>query len=88
LESGKPLDAARGEVKYGAAFIEWFAEEARRAYGEVIPSHAAGKRIVTLRQPVGTCAAITPWNFPLATIRARPPRTCGRPEYSRRSGVL
>jgi len=68
LESGKPLDEARGEVKYGAAFIEWFSEEARRAYGEVIPSHAAGKRIVTLRQPVGTCAAITPWNFPLAMI--------------------
>lgn len=68
LESGKPLDEARGEVKYGAAFIEWFSEEARRAYGEVVPSHAAGKRIVTLRQPVGTCAAITPWNFPLAMI--------------------
>ncbi|MEJ2459295.1 MAG: aldehyde dehydrogenase family protein, partial [Novosphingobium sp.] len=68
LESGKPLDEARGEVKYGAAFIEWFSEEARRAYGEVIPPHAAGKRIVTLRQPVGTCAAITPWNFPLAMI--------------------
>lgn len=68
LESGKALDEARGEVKYGAAFIEWFSEEARRAYGEVIPSHASGKRIVTLRQPVGTCAAITPWNFPLAMI--------------------
>ncbi|WP_144097354.1 NAD-dependent succinate-semialdehyde dehydrogenase [Croceicoccus sediminis] len=68
LENGKPLDEARGEVKYGAAFIEWFAEEARRAYGEVIPTHAKGKRIVTLRQPVGTCAAITPWNFPLAMI--------------------
>ena len=68
LESGKPLDEARGEVKYGAAFIEWFAEEARRAYGEVIPTHAEGKRIVTLRQPVGTCAASTPWNFPLAMI--------------------
>jgi len=68
LESGKPLDEARGEVKYGAAFIEWFSEEARRAYGEVIPTHATGKRIVTLRQPVGTCAAITPWNFPLAMI--------------------
>lgn len=68
LESGKPLDEARGEVKYGAAFIEWFSEEARRAYGEVIPTHAVGKRIVTLRQPVGTCAAITPWNFPLAMI--------------------
>jgi succinate-semialdehyde dehydrogenase/glutarate-semialdehyde dehydrogenase len=68
LESGKPLDEARGEVSYGAAFVEWFAEEARRACGEVIPAHAAGKRIVTLRQPVGTCAAITPWNFPLAMI--------------------
>lgn len=68
LESGKPLDEARGEVKYGAAFVEWFSEEARRAYGEVIPPHAAGKRIVTLRQPVGTCVAITPWNFPLAMI--------------------
>ncbi len=68
LESGKPLDEARGEVKYGAAFIEWFSEEARRAYGEVIPTHASGKRIITLRQPVGTCAAITPWNFPLAMI--------------------
>ncbi|MEO5598432.1 MAG: NAD-dependent succinate-semialdehyde dehydrogenase [Novosphingobium sp.] len=68
LESGKPLDEARGEVKYGAAFIEWFSEEARRVNGEVIPSHAAGKRIITLRQPVGTCAAITPWNFPLAMI--------------------
>ena len=68
LESGKALDEARGEVKYGAAFIEWFSEEARRANGEVIPSHAPDKRIVTLRQPVGTCAAITPWNFPMAMI--------------------
>ncbi|MBB3859380.1 succinate-semialdehyde dehydrogenase/glutarate-semialdehyde dehydrogenase [Novosphingobium hassiacum] len=68
LESGKPLDEARGEVKYGASFIEWFSEEARRAYGEVIPSYATDKRVLTLRQPVGTCAAITPWNFPLAMI--------------------
>jgi len=68
LESGKPLDEARGEVTYGASFIEWFAEEARRAYGEVIPPHAPGKRILTFRQPVGTCAAITPWNFPVAMI--------------------
>lgn len=68
LESGKPLDEARGEVKYAASFIEWFSEEARRAYGEVIPTFAAGKRVLTLRQPVGTCAAITPWNFPLAMI--------------------
>lgn len=68
LESGKSLDEARGEVRYGASFIEWFAEEARRAYGEIIPSHATGKRVLTLRQPIGTCAAITPWNFPLAMI--------------------
>jgi len=68
LESGKPLDEARGEVTYGASFIEWFAEEARRAYGEVIPPHATDKRILTFRQPVGTCAAITPWNFPVAMI--------------------
>lgn len=68
LESGKPLGEARGEVKYGASFIEWFSEEARRASGEVIPTFATDKRVLTLRQPVGTCAAITPWNFPLAMI--------------------
>ena len=68
LESGKPLTEARNEVSYGAAFIEWFAEEGKRAYGEVIPSHHPDKRIVTLRQSVGTCAAITPWNFPVAMI--------------------
>ena len=71
LESGKPLDESRGEVKYGAAFIEWFSEEARRAYGEVIPTHATGKRIITLRQPVGTCAAIT--------SKTRAPRETGSP---------
>jgi succinate-semialdehyde dehydrogenase/glutarate-semialdehyde dehydrogenase len=68
LESGKPIVEARNEVSYGAAFIEWFAEEGKRAYGEVIPSHHPDKRVVTLRQPVGTCAAITPWNFPVAMI--------------------
>jgi succinate-semialdehyde dehydrogenase/glutarate-semialdehyde dehydrogenase len=68
LESGKPLAESRTEVAYGASFIEWFAEEGKRAYGEVIPSHHPDKRIVTLRQPVGTCAAITPWNFPVAMI--------------------
>ena len=68
LESGKPLAEGRAEIRYGAAFIEWFAEEGKRAYGEVIPSHHSDKRIVTLRQPVGTCAAITPWNFPVAMI--------------------
>ena len=67
-ESGKPLSEARAEVRYAASFIEWFAEEGKRAYGEVIPTFAPGKRILTLRQPVGTCVAITPWNFPLAMI--------------------
>jgi succinate-semialdehyde dehydrogenase/glutarate-semialdehyde dehydrogenase len=67
-EEGKPLAESRGEVAYGAAFIEWFAEEGRRAYGEVIPAHVPGKRILTLRQPVGVAAAITPWNFPIAMI--------------------
>lgn len=67
-ECGKPLNEAMGEVAYGAAFIEWFAEEAKRAYGETIPSFASGKRVMTIKQPVGTCAAITPWNFPIAMV--------------------
>ncbi|WP_144094794.1 NAD-dependent succinate-semialdehyde dehydrogenase [Croceicoccus sediminis] len=67
-ECGKPIAEARGEVAYGAAFIEWFAEEAKRAYGETIPTFADGKRVLTIKQPVGTCAAITPWNFPVAMI--------------------
>ena len=67
-EQGKPLDEARGEISHAAAFFDWFAEEARRAYGEVIPSHDAGKRLMVLKQPVGVVAAITPWNFPAAMI--------------------
>lgn len=67
-ECGKPLAEALGEVAYAASFIEWFAEEAKRAYGETIPSFAAGKAVMTLKEPVGTCVAITPWNFPLAMI--------------------
>lgn len=67
-ECGKPLAEARGEVAYGASFIEWFGEEAKRVYGEIVPTHAEGKRILVLRQPIGVCAAITPWNFPLAMI--------------------
>ncbi|HEY4371200.1 MAG TPA: NAD-dependent succinate-semialdehyde dehydrogenase [Burkholderiales bacterium] len=67
-EQGKPLAEAKGEVTYAASFVEWFAEEAKRAYGEVIPGHQADKRIVTLKEPVGVCAAITPWNFPIAMI--------------------
>jgi len=67
-EQGKPLAEARGEVVYGASFIEWFAEEARRVCGETIPTTDNGKRYLVLKQPVGVCAAITPWNFPIAMI--------------------
>jgi succinate-semialdehyde dehydrogenase/glutarate-semialdehyde dehydrogenase len=67
-EQGKPLAETRGEVAYGASFIEWFAEEAKRVYGDVIPTHAAGKRILVLKQPIGVVSAITPWNFPIAMI--------------------
>jgi succinate-semialdehyde dehydrogenase/glutarate-semialdehyde dehydrogenase len=67
-EQGKPLAEARGEIAMGASFLEWFAEEARRVYGDVIPQHQADKRLVVLKQPIGVCAAITPWNFPNAMI--------------------
>ena len=67
-EQGKPLAESRGEVAYGASFIEWFAEEAKRAYGDVIPGPGKDKRIVVIKQPVGVVAAITPWNFPIAMI--------------------
>ena len=68
LEQGKPLAESMGEVVYGAAFIEWFAEEAKRVYGDTIPGHQADKRIVVIKQPIGVVAAITPWNFPNAMI--------------------
>jgi len=68
LEQGKPLSEARGEIKYGASFVEWFAEEARRVYGDIIPGHQRDKRILVLEQPVGVTTAITPWNFPNAMI--------------------
>lgn len=67
-EQGKPLAEARGEVAYGASFIEWFAEEAKRVYGDVIPTFANDRRLVTIKQPVGVVAAITPWNFPNAML--------------------
>lgn len=67
-EGGKPLAEARGEVAYGASFVEWFAEEGKRAYGETIPATVADKRLLVIKQPIGVCAAITPWNFPLAMI--------------------
>lgn len=68
LESGKPLAESRGEVDYGASFIQWFAEEGKRVYGDTIPAFSADRRIVVIRQPVGVVAAMTPWNFPLAMI--------------------
>jgi len=68
LEQGKPLAEARAEIAYAASFFEWFSEECRRMYGDVIPAHAADKRIVVLKEPIGVCAGITPWNFPSAMI--------------------
>ncbi|MER2582528.1 MAG: NADP-dependent succinate-semialdehyde dehydrogenase [Candidatus Competibacter sp.] len=68
LEQGKPLAEARGEISYAASFIEWFAEEGKRVYGDTIPAHQPDKRILVLKEPVGVCAAITPWNFPTAMI--------------------
>lgn len=68
LEQGKPLAESRGEIGYAASFLEWFAEEARRVYGDTIPGHQADKRIIVSKEPIGVCAAITPWNFPAAMI--------------------
>ena len=67
-EQGKSLPEAKGEIAYAASFIEWFSEESRRVYGDVIPQHQADKRIVVIKQPIGVCVAITPWNFPAAMI--------------------
>jgi succinate-semialdehyde dehydrogenase/glutarate-semialdehyde dehydrogenase len=67
-EQGKPLTEARGEALYAASFVEWFAEEAKRTYGDVIPGTVANQRLIVMKQPIGVCAAITPWNFPAAMI--------------------
>lgn len=67
-EQGKPISESRGEIRYAASFIEWFAEEAKRVYGDIAPEQEAGKRILVLKEPIGVCAAITPWNFPSAMI--------------------
>lgn len=67
-EQGKPLAEARGEVRYGASFIEWFAEEGKRAYGDIIPAQQSNQRLLVMKEPVGVVAAITPWNFPIAMI--------------------
>lgn len=68
LEQGKPLSEARGEIAYGASYIEWYAEEAKRIYGDIIPGPSSDKRILVTKEPIGVCAAITPWNFPNAMI--------------------
>ena len=72
-EQGKPLAEAKGEIAYAASFIEWFGEEGKRIYGDTIPAHGTDKRIVVIKEPIGVCAAITPWNFPAAMIT----RKCG-----------
>src|SRR3546814_17284142 len=82
-EQGSPRAEARGEIAYAANFIEWFAEEAKRVYGDVLPSHAGDKRIVVLKQPIGVVAAVTPWNFPSAMI----PRKVG-PALAAGCGVV
>jgi len=80
-EMGKPLAEAKGEVAYAASFIEWFAEEGKRIYGDVIPEHQSDKRIIVLKQPIGVTVAITPWNFPIAMItrKAAPALAAGCP---------
>ena len=80
-EQGKPLAESLGEVLYGASFVEWFAEEAKRVYGDIIPMGQSGKRIIVIKQPVGVCAAVTPWNFPSAMItrKAAPALAAGCP---------
>ncbi|MEO1190360.1 MAG: NADP-dependent succinate-semialdehyde dehydrogenase [Pseudomonadota bacterium] len=81
LEQGKPLAEAKGEIAYGSSFIEWFAEEGKRIYGDTIPQHQTDKRIVVIKQPIGVTAAITPWNFPNAMItrKAGPALAAGCP---------
>lgn len=82
-EMGKPLPEAKGEIAYGASFIEWFGEEAKRIYGETIPGHMRDKRIQVIKQPIGVVGSITPWNFPNAMIT----RKCG-PALSEISGPV
>ena len=79
MEQGKPFEEARGEIVYGASYVEWFSEEARRIYGDIIPPHQSDKRIVVLKEPVGVVAAVTPWNFPnaMVTRKAAPALAAG-----------
>jgi len=68
IEQGKPLQESKGEIVYGASFVEWFAEEAKRVYGDIIPDRFTDRRIVVIKQPIGVVGAITPWNFPSSMI--------------------
>ena len=77
-EQGKPLAEAKGEIAYAAAFIEFYAEEAKRVYGSIVPAPTSDRRIVVLKQPIGVCAAITPWNFPAAMITRKAARPAVR----------
>lgn len=88
-EQGKPLAESRAEIAYAASFIEWFAEEGKRAYGDIVPAHAADRRILVLKQPVGVTAAITPWNFPAAMItrKAGPALAAGCPMVVKPAGA-
>src|SRR5512134_2886383 len=86
-EQGKPLAESKGEIAYAASFVEWFAEEAKRVYGDVIPGHQPDKRILVLRQPVGVVAAITPWNFPAAMITRKVAPALAVAELAARAGI-
>ena len=81
LEQGKPIAESRGEITYAASFLEWFCEEARRVYGEIIPPHQSDKRLLVIKQPIGVCVAITPWNFPsgMITRKVAPALAAGCP---------
>ena len=82
-EQGKPLAEAKGEIAYGASYIEWYAEEAKRLYGDTVPAPGADKRILITKEPIGVAAAITPWNFPNAMItrKAAPALAAGAPSW-------
>ncbi|HDU4533777.1 TPA: NADP-dependent succinate-semialdehyde dehydrogenase [Klebsiella aerogenes] len=87
LEQGKPLAEAKGEISYAASFIEWFAEEGKRIYGDTIPGHQADKRLIVIKQPIGVTAAITPWNFPAAMITRKAGPALALAELANRAGI-
>ncbi|EPE7954819.1 NADP-dependent succinate-semialdehyde dehydrogenase [Klebsiella pneumoniae] len=87
LEQGKPLAEAKGEISYAASFIEWFAEEGKRIYGDTIPGHQADKRLLVIKQPIGVTAAITPWNFPAAMITRKAGPALALAELANRAGI-